>query len=123
MTTDARLGLAGSVAPLGGAKGFALGLIVELLSAGITGGNWGLDSSPFLDDSGGPPDVGQSFVVIDPDRVASGFTDRVERLFGELLAEDGVRLPGDRRHEHRAVAERNGVDVPDELLAELAAYT
>lgn len=122
LTTDARLGLAGSVAPLGGAKGFALGLIVELLSAGITGGNWGFDASPFLDDTGGPPDVGQSFVVIDPSRVADGFAERVERLFTELLAEDGVRLPGDRRHEHRAVAERDGVDVPDAILAELASF-
>lgn len=122
LTTDARLGLAGSVAPLGGAKGFALGLIVELLSAGITGGNWGVDASPFLDDTGGPPDVGQSFVVIDPDRVAGGFAERVEQLFAELLAEDGVRLPGDRRHEQRALAERDGVDVPDDLLAELGAF-
>jgi (2R)-3-sulfolactate dehydrogenase (NADP+) len=118
-TTDPRRGLDGTVAPLGGAKGFGLGLIVELLAAGLSGGNWGIDSSSFGDDLGGPPGVGQTFIAIDPNRTAPGFTQRVETLFAVLLSENGVRLPGDRRHEHRADAERIGVDVPPGLLEQI----
>jgi (2R)-3-sulfolactate dehydrogenase (NADP+) len=123
LTTDPHRGLAGTVAPLGGAKGFALGLIVEILAAGITGGNWAIDSSSFIDDIGGPPDVGQVFIAIDPARGAPGappFTTRIEAMFSVLLSEEGVRLPGDRRHEVRAAAERDGVDVPDDLIGELS---
>jgi (2R)-3-sulfolactate dehydrogenase (NADP+) len=125
LTTDPNRGLAGTVAPLGGAKGFALGLIVEILAAGVTGGNWAIDTSSFVDDVGGPPDVGQVFIAIDPARGAPGatsFTSRLEAMFEVLLSEEGVRLPGDRRHEMRAQAERDGVAVPDDLIATLAAF-
>jgi (2R)-3-sulfolactate dehydrogenase (NADP+) len=125
LTTDPNRGLAGTVAPLGGAKGFALGLIVEILAAGVTGGNWAIDSSSFVDDVGGPPDVGQVFIAIDPALGAPGatpFTSRLEAMFEALLNEEGVRLPGDRRHELREAAERDGVAVPDDLIAELEAF-
>ena len=122
-TTDPQRGLAGTVAPLGGAKGFALALVVEVLSAGLTGGHWGVEASSFVDDLGGPPDVGQTFIAIDPGRVAPGFTERVEHLVAALTAEDGVRLPGDRRHEHRATAERDGVEVPEALVASVEAFS
>lgn len=120
-TTDPQKALQGTVAPLGGAKGFGLGLLVEILAAGISGGNWGIDSSSFGDDQGGPPGVGQAFIAIDSSRSAPGFGDRLEHLFSELLSETGVRLPGDRRHECRANAERHGVEVPAELLAAIEA--
>jgi (2R)-3-sulfolactate dehydrogenase (NADP+) len=118
-TVDPRRAIEGSVAPLGGAKGFGLALIVEVLAAGLSNAAWGIDASSFGDNVGGPPGVGQAFIAIDPTRHGQGFTDRLERLFAALLAENGVRLPGDRRHQSRSHAQRNGVDVPDELLREI----
>ena len=85
LTTDPHRGLAGTVAPLGGAKGFALGLIVEILAAGITGGNWAIDSSSFIDDVGGPPDVGQVFIAIDPALGAPGATRVHHPARGDVL--------------------------------------
>jgi (2R)-3-sulfolactate dehydrogenase (NADP+) len=120
-TTDPRAGLAGTVAPLGGAKGYALALMVEILAAGLSGGGWGIESSSFADDEGGPPSVGQTFIAIDPQRLAPGLAGRMEHLFATLLSEDGVRLPGDHRHTSRQRAHRDGVAVPDELLATIAA--
>lgn len=120
-TTDPNLGLAGTIAPLGGAKGFGLSLMVEILAAGVAGGNWGIHTSSFGDDQGGPPGVGQVFLAIDPSRSAPDFAQRLEFVLADFVAEEGVRLPGDRRHEHREGAERNGVQVPDDLIAALEA--
>ena len=115
-TTDPHHALGGTVAPLGGAKGFGLGLMVEILAAGLSDANWGIDASDFGDDVGGPPGVGQAFIAIDPLRRSPGFTVHLERLCEALLREPGVRLPGDRRVEARAAAEAQGVDVPDALV-------
>ncbi|HEY7627066.1 MAG TPA: Ldh family oxidoreductase [Ilumatobacteraceae bacterium] len=120
-TDDPHRALAGTVAPLGGAKGFGLGLLVEIFGAGLSGSNWGIDSSSFGDDEGGPPGVGQSFVAIDPNRSSQRFSERLERLLGVLHSDAGVRLPGERRHASRRAAETNGVDVPDALLTQINA--
>jgi (2R)-3-sulfolactate dehydrogenase (NADP+) len=119
-TEDPHRALEGTVAPLGGAKGFGLGLLVEIFAAGLSGANWGIDSSSFGDDVGGPPGVGQTFIAIDPHRGAEPFTARrVERLLTTLTSEDGVRLPGERRHASRQHAEQHGVEVPDELVEQI----
>ena len=76
----------------------------------------------FSDDRGGPPGVGQCFIAIDPTRSAPGFVDRLEVLFADLLSETGVRLPGDRRIAFRAQAERDGVEVPADLIATISDY-
>jgi (2R)-3-sulfolactate dehydrogenase (NADP+) len=120
-TSDPHRALAGTVAPLGGAKGFGLGLLVEIFSAGLSGSNWGIDSSSFGDDTGGPPGVGQTFIAIDVTRSDEEFTMRLERLLAVLLSEDGVRLPGERRHASRGEAEQHGVTVPDELIERINA--
>jgi (2R)-3-sulfolactate dehydrogenase (NADP+) len=42
-------------------------------------------------------------------------------MLTEMLVEDGVRVPGDRRHAARARAERDGVSVPAELVERVKA--
>jgi (2R)-3-sulfolactate dehydrogenase (NADP+) len=120
-TTDPDRALEGTVAPLGGAKGFGLGLLVEIMAAGLSDSNWGIDSSSFGDDEGGPPGVGQSFIAIDAAIGGDAFSTRLQRLAEVLCSEPDVRLPGDRRHAARRRAEADGVEVPDELLATIDA--
>jgi (2R)-3-sulfolactate dehydrogenase (NADP+) len=120
-TTDPVAGMAGSIAPAGGHKGGALALMVEVLAAGITGANWSFQASSLGDDLGGPPGLGQSFIAMDPGALAPGFTDRLEVMLGAMLAQEGVRLPGDRRHGNRRRAEAEGVDLSAEEVATLAA--
>ena len=57
------------MAPLGGAKGATLALMVELLAAGLTGANFAAEASSFLDAEGPPPGTGQLIIAID----AGGF--------------------------------------------------
>ena len=122
-TTDAAAGLAGSMAPVGGAKGYGLALIVELLAAGVTGSNWSFQASSLTDNEGGPPDIGQLFIAINPARLgATNWLLRLEELTSEIESQEGARLPGDRRHQARALAERSGVSVPAELVTLIEKY-
>ena len=120
-TTDAAAALAGTMLPLGDAKGAALALMVELLAAGLTGGNYGWEAGSFFTADGSKPRIGHLFIAIHPPALAgAGFLDRVEVLLGAALGQEGVRLPGDRRLAARARAAAEGVSIPDALAAELS---
>lgn len=122
-TTDAVAALSGSMAPAAGHKGSALALLVDIMSGGVAGSNFSFEASGFGGTEGGPPDVGQVVIAIDPTAtMGDGFLDRLETEFAALSAEPGARLPGDRRLSERATAARDGVIVPDELMATLTEY-
>jgi (2R)-3-sulfolactate dehydrogenase (NADP+) len=119
-TTDAQAALAGTIVPIGGAKGAALALMVEILAAGLTGSQFGFEASSFFDAEGPPPRTGQLFIVLDPGALAGpSFCDRIETLCGAMLADPAVRLPGERRLASRSQLARDGIPVPAKLLAEL----
>ena len=119
-TTDPKAGLAGSLSPMAGAKGYGIGLLVEILAAGMTGGNWAFDSSQFADNEDGPPSVGQLFIAIAPSKVGGDdYLTRVESLVERLEGQDGVRLPGAKRAANRVSAELHGVAVPADLIARI----
>lgn len=121
-TTDPAAALAGTMAPIGEAKGAALALMVEVMSAALLGAHFGLEASSFLDANGPPPNVGQSVIAIDPARVSGGaFDERMTTLAAAFAAEPGVRLPGSRRLQARAEAARDGLRIPAALLAEIRA--
>jgi (2R)-3-sulfolactate dehydrogenase (NADP+) len=122
-TTDAAAALAGSMAPAGGHKGSALALLVDVMSGGVAGSNFSHEAAGFGGLDGGPPDVGQVVLAIDPAAaMGPGFIDRLEVEFTALAAEPGARLPGDRRLSERAQSEQHGVEVPDDLFALLSDY-
>lgn len=120
-TTDPAAALAGTMAPAAGHKGYALALLVDVLVAGLGAANWSFEASSLLDDSGGPPGVGQCFIAIDPKRSAPGFAQRIARLAQAIDEQEGARLPGQGRAEHAAHANIHGVEVPEDLMAELRA--
>ena len=123
-TTDAKAAMAGTMLPLGDAKGAQLVLMVELFAAAMTGSLFGYESSSFFEAEGPAPRTGQFLIALDPERFSGGaFADRLESLLGAILAQDGTRLPGARRFALRAEAERNGVSVPNALFDEIKALT
>jgi (2R)-3-sulfolactate dehydrogenase (NADP+) len=119
-TTDPDAALAGTMLPVGDAKGTALALMVELLAAGLTGANFAAEASSFLDAEGPPPGTGQLIIAVDP----AAFGGSVER-FGVLIAsiesQAGARLPGARRLAARRKAAREGLPVSDALWREIEA--
>lgn len=121
-TTDPGAALAGTMAPLGDAKGTALVLMVELLAAGLTGANFAAEASSFLDAEGPPPGTGQLIIALDPEAV--GGPDAVTRfavLATSVEEQPAARLPGARRAALRARAEAEGIEVADALLAQIRA--
>ena len=119
-TTDPEAALAGTMLPLGDAKGTALALMVELLAAGLTGANYAAEASSFLDAEGPPPGTGQLIIVIDPGVFPGGLS-HFARLAAAIEAQPGARLPGSRRLALRAKAQRDGLPVTDALLREIEA--
>jgi (2R)-3-sulfolactate dehydrogenase (NADP+) len=121
-TTDPKAALAGALLPIGGAKGGALALMVEILAAAVTGSAYGWEASSFFDDRGGPPDMGHVLVALDGARLSAGAYDsRMANLLEALAAEPGARLPGTRRLASRARAAAEGLAVPAALHAEILA--
>ena len=57
-------------------------------------------------------------MAIDPPSGAEKFSERIERVVGIMLSDAEVRLPGARRFAAEAAA-RKGIEVPDELLAQI----
>ncbi len=122
-TTDAAAALAGSMAPAAGHKGSALALLVDVMSGGVADSLFSHEAGDFGGTEGGPPDVGQVVLAIDPTAtMGPSFIDRLEHEFTALSAEPGVRLPGDRRLAARATANHDGIEVPDDLLALMRSY-
>ena len=121
-TTDAQAALAGSMLPLGAVsspKGAMLALLVELLVTALIGANFGFEASSFFVDEGNRPGIGQAFVIIDPGVLAGAahYLDRIEVLVAEMLRDDGVRLPGQRREALLRKAEAEGIEVSETMLA------
>ena len=122
-TTDANAALAGAMAPAAGHKGSALALLVDILAGGLTSSNFSFEASSFGANEGGPPNVGQVVIVIDPAPTSPDFLGRIETELTAMTTQPGVRLPGARRIEHRATADRDGVAVADDLMAVLRSWT
>jgi (2R)-3-sulfolactate dehydrogenase (NADP+) len=119
-TTDANAALAGTMVPLGDAKGTALALMVELIAAGLTGSNFAAEASSYFDAEGPPSMTGQFIIALDPAVFASG-VERFAVLARSIEEQQGARLPGMRRYALRKRAEAEGLTVRDALLAELKA--
>ncbi|PKU25180.1 Ldh family oxidoreductase [Telmatospirillum siberiense] len=119
-TTDAEAALAGTMLPMGDAKGAALALMVEVLAAALGGANFAFEASSVLDDRGNPPGIGQSFLFLSPQRLGGdAFGDRLEILLSAILNQPGARLPGQRRLAARARAETEGIEISADLLTHI----
>jgi (2R)-3-sulfolactate dehydrogenase (NADP+) len=119
-TTDAKAALAGTMVPLGDAKGTALALMVELLCAGLTGANYAYEQSSFFDAEGAPPATGQLLIGIDP--ATFGGTqalDRFAAMAGMVAGTEGARLPGSRRQAIRDRLRRDGIPVETALVKDI----
>ncbi len=120
-TTDADAALAGSMIPMGDAKGAALVLAVEVMTAALTGAHFGFEASSFFTDSGGPPRVGQFVLAFVPGPFSDdSYLERLEVLLEAIEVQPGTRLPGSRRLDSRRRIDVEGITVPGELDAWLA---
>ncbi|GAB7529068.1 Ldh family oxidoreductase [Pseudomonas sp. 3A(2025)] len=124
-TTDPQAILdGGALLPFGGHKGSALSMMVELLAAGITGGNFSFEFDWSQHPGAKTPWTGQLLIVIDPDRGGSGqaFAERSEALVRQLQDVGQERMPGERRYVERARSLRDGIRISTAEWAQLAEW-
>ncbi|XUY26869.1 Ldh family oxidoreductase [Agrobacterium sp. rho-8.1] len=121
-TTDPHEAINGTMAPAGDAKGAALALMVEVMAAGLTGGNFGFQASSLLDDTGTAPSLGHTLIAIDPaiagDHV---FAKRLALMASEIEGQENARLPGRRSQGVRKQSLENGIIIDSDILAEIQA--
>ncbi len=111
-TTNAKDAMAGTMIPIGGAKGATLAMMVEILSATLSGANMGYEASSFLNTEGAPPSTGQLLIALNPAPLSGGtFADKLESLITEILSQDGTRLPGQKRLQNRTESAKHGITV------------
>ncbi len=119
-TVDPSLAKAGAIAPFGGAKGYGLGVAIELLVATLSGTAFGTDVLGTLD-AAHPVTKGDVFLVLDPTPLGLGALDGVTQYLDLLRAcapiEPGtqVSVPGDGARSRRAARLRDGISHPRAL--------
>jgi len=120
-TTDAKAALGGAMLAMGGSKGALLAMIVELLCCALTGAAFGFEADSFFEEAGNRPRLGQAILALDPGALAGreAFFERLETFIAAMLADPGVRLPGSRRAALAARAAKEGIEVPEAVLAAL----
>lgn len=120
-TSDPSEALKGSLQAIGGAKGSALAMMVEILSACLTNSSLSTRASSLLEPGGGYPDIGYMLLALNPKLFsADGFAIKMHEMIEDMkvIAPD-ARLPGVRRLKLREQAKVDGLMVSDDLYKEL----
>jgi LDH2 family malate/lactate/ureidoglycolate dehydrogenase len=124
-------GRAIAAVPLGGAKGYGLALMVEILSGVLTGAGVTHGIGRMYDEWDRPQDVGHSFLALDPEYTIGrdAFLRRMGALWDELKAVppaagfDEVCLPGEIEMRTHAVRRREGIPLAGRVFEELVALS
>lgn len=86
----------GALLPFGGHKGSALSMMVELLAAALTGGNFSFEFDWSKHPGAQTPWTGQLLIVIDPSKSAgNNFAERSAELVRQMQGVRLERMPGD----------------------------
>ena len=123
-TTDAAAALKGALQPIGGAKGAALALMVEVLGVALTGASFGFEASSFFDAEGaaaGRRPAARRHRWRCVRRRATCWRSGSSALAGRIEGNGEARLPGARRIALREKAKLEGVTVDAKLLAQVRA--
>ena len=123
-TTDPKAILAGAQLAFGGTKGALLALMVELMVGPMLGQPFSVEQAADAAVDDGVAIGGEFVLAIDPVRLSGndGALEHGERLFEALLAQEGTRLPGDRRYGARDANQRDGIEIPTELYETIRQF-
>jgi LDH2 family malate/lactate/ureidoglycolate dehydrogenase len=128
-TTDANEALKGLVQPVGGPKGYALTLMIGLLSTMLTDAFFGSEVTHLYEDMENPQNIGhlQGAIPIDLFQDRDRYDARMEKAVREIqntekaAGADRVYMPGEREHLSREKALKDGVPLGAGVLDDLRA--
>lgn len=124
-TTDPQTALEGLMAPLGGAKGYGLSMMIDIFAGFLSGAGFLNNVNNFFNNDNTAMNVGQMFVAINPVLIyGSDFYDNMDnyiRIIKSSKTNDrsNVRIPGERKISNIEKGIRSGIDIEDSLYFEL----
>lgn len=125
--TDPKRASEGFLLPIGGYKGYGLALIIGMLAGNLNGAAMGKDVVDFNNDDTTETNTGHAIVAINIEafQPLAEFKQGMDTLIRDirnsqrLPGVDRIRLPGEGTHVARAEREKNGIPMPEALLAAL----
>ena len=126
--TDTAAAQRGTPTPIGGYKGTGLAMLVEILSAGLSGGSMATEL-PVYRTGGDPLGISHCFIAIDPKRFLppGEFETRVGRLVDMVKAaepapgHDEVLIAGEPEWRCEKIRVNDGIPVPSKLWSKFIA--
>jgi LDH2 family malate/lactate/ureidoglycolate dehydrogenase len=114
-TDDPEEGMRGTLFPLGGAKGYAIAVVVDALTGVLTGSGFGL--TPFANPRA--QDVGHLFIAIDVARFmpVAAFKERMDSFIRQIRSSpqapgaEAIYLPGELEYRREAERRRDGIPI------------
>jgi ureidoglycolate dehydrogenase (NAD+) len=108
-------------------KGYGLALLVETLTAALSGAAMMSQVQFWLSDVPLPPNQGHAFLAIDVPAMTliQTFKERIDRMIREIKnaprskGADRIYLPGEMEWEHQEAALRDGMRLPDYVITNL----
>ncbi len=92
----------GVLLTFGGYKGSAIAMMIELLAAGLVGDLFSFEAAKEDNNDGGPARGGEFIMALSPKLIAgNNWNEHAEEFFKQMNSLEGVRLPGQRRHNNR----------------------
>ena len=127
-TTDTQAAQSGQPTPFGRYKGSGLAMLVEILTAGLSGGPMASEM-PAFGKGADPLRISHSYLVIDPGRFfgPGEFAGRMERLAQMVKSSeaapgyDEVLIAGEPEWRKARERERDGIPIPASLWEQLSA--
>jgi LDH2 family malate/lactate/ureidoglycolate dehydrogenase len=129
-TVDPHAALKGLLAPIGGYKGYGIGLAIDLLCGVMTGSNYGAHFPGFLaDNMTEPTDVGSIFAAINVESFMdlAEFKARMDKALTEVKTSEKaegtkrIYIPGEIEFEMKAERLKNGIPMPDAVIKDFVA--
>lgn len=126
-TTDPAAALRGAVLPLGGAKGYALALAIEIITGILSSAAYGPHVGNMYKDGDPPANVGHSFILLNIAKwmslehyfaIMDQFVEEVKAV-PKSKDTDEILIPGERRHHSYIRNSTQGLQLPHEVIQEL----
>ncbi len=126
-TTDPARVADGSLLPMAGHKGYGLAVLIEPLSAAVTGAAMLSAVQSWVLDVPDPANQGHAFIVLNPDTIQpiQQFKARVDAMIREIKSArkssgaERIYLPGEMEWERRDQTLKEGMQLPEDVVANL----
>lgn len=119
-TTDPVEALNGFVLPMGGVKGYALSLMIDVIAGLLSGSGYLNKVGKFYSKDGKPMNVGHAFMALDPLQIYEGdFLAEMDEYIDCIRCSKAIpgkiiSIPGDRKYEERKKSHEFGIELDEQ---------